>query len=71
MIDFKQKNKTIFIKNFLAGLSWAIGTTFGFALFLAFISLTLKWLGALPIIGNFFAGLIEATNKALRVRNLN
>jgi len=70
MIDLKQNNQAIIIKNFLAGLSWAIGTTFGFALFFAFITLVLKWLGGLPLIGNFFAGLIEATNEALKVRNL-
>lgn len=62
------KKKTIFIKNFIGGLGWMTGATFGFALLITFLSLTMRWLGGLPIIGNFVANLIEATNQALEVK---
>jgi len=57
-----------FLKYFSAGLFWAIGATLGFALFFTILGIILNWLGGLPIIGNFFAHLIEVTNKALEIR---
>ncbi|HUS59901.1 MAG TPA: DUF5665 domain-containing protein [Nevskiaceae bacterium] len=67
-VDIKQKNRIIFLKNFIGGLSWMTGATIGFALFIAFLSLILKWLGGLPIIGDFAANLIEVTSKALEAK---
>ncbi len=56
-------------KHFSAGLFWAIGATLGFALFFTLFGMILNWLGGLPIIGHFFARIIEVTNKALEIRN--
>ncbi len=64
----KIHHPSIFLKNFVAGLGWMVGATFGFAIFITLLSLTMSWLGGLPVIGNFFAGLIEATNKALETK---
>jgi len=58
-----------FAKHFSAGLFWAIGATIGFALFFTLFGMILKWLGGLPIVGNFFAHIIEVTNKALELRS--
>ena len=54
-VDIKQKNRIIFLKNFIGGLGWMTGATIGFAL-------------GLPIIGDFAANLIEVTNKALEAK---
>jgi len=67
-VDLKAKNKIIFIKHFIAGLGWMTGATIGFALFITFLSLVFKWLGGLPVIGNFFANLIQVTNQALEAK---
>jgi len=67
-VDTSQKNRIIFLKNFIGGLGWMTGATIGFALFIAFLSLIFKWLGGLPIIGDFAANLIEVTNKALETK---
>ena len=69
-VDPKEKKRTIFIKNFIGGLGWAAGTTVGFGLLIALIGLILKWLGGLPLVGNFFANLIEVTNEALKTKGV-
>lgn len=67
-IDPRLKNKTIFIKSFIGGLGWMTGATVGFALLLTILSLVLRWLGGLPLIGDFFADLISTTQEALKLR---
>jgi NO-binding membrane sensor protein with MHYT domain len=66
--DPKLKNKKIFIQHFVGGLGWMAGATIGFTLFVTVLSLFLNWLGGLPVIGNFFANLIEVTNQALEAK---
>ena len=58
----------IFTRNFTAGVGFMIGATVGFSLFLAIFSLVITFLGGLPVIGNFFANVIEVTNRALDVK---
>jgi len=67
-VNLKQKNQIIFLKHFIAGLGWMAGATIGFALFITLLSLVLKWLGGLPVIGNFAASLIESTSQALETK---
>lgn len=67
-VNLKSKNKRIFIKNFIAGIGWTAGATVGFGILIALISLILKWLGGLPLVGNFFANLIKVTNNALKAK---
>ncbi len=59
-----------FVKGFLSGLGWMIGATIGFALLLTFLTLVLNWIDGLPIIGQFLANIIEATNTALEAKKL-
>jgi len=67
-INLQEKKRIIFIKNLIAGLGWMIGATLAFTLFITLLSFILKWLGGLPIVGNFFANLIQTTNQALEAR---
>jgi len=64
----KEKYSRMFFKSFLSGIFWAMGATIGFALLLTLLSFVLKWLGGLPLVGQFFANLVEVTNKALEAR---
>lgn len=64
----KPKYKHLFIENFSKGLFWAIGATLGFAFFITLLGVILNWLGGLPLVGNFFATIIELTNEALELR---
>ena len=62
--------RKVFVKNFIAGIAWGIGATIGLSLIFAIITSILKGLGGLPIVGTFFADLIEVTNKALELRRV-
>lgn len=69
-INPKEKYGSIFFKGFIAGIGWATGATIGFALFLSLLGFLLSRLGGLPIVGNFFARLIEVTIQALETRKI-
>lgn len=66
----KENKRQAFINNFVGGLGWMVGATFGFTIFVLLISLLFKLLGGLPIIGDFFASLIEVTNQALETKRI-
>lgn len=70
MIRFltKKEHHSLILKGFLGGLSWAVGATLGFALFVALVSMTLNLLGGLPFIGGILAEIIHFTNEALRTK---
>lgn len=55
-------------KGFVRGTGWALGATFGFAIIVAVLGFLLQVLGGLPVVGNWFAQIIEATNKAIEAR---
>jgi hypothetical protein len=55
----KTKRKTIFLNNFVGGIGWALGATFGLALIVAILGLILKNTSLIPFVGNFVAGVIE------------
>jgi len=54
--------------NFVGGIAWALGATVGFTLFVATLTFFLNILGGLPVIGVFFANIVDATNQALQKR---
>lgn len=54
----------------MAGIAWGIGATLGLSIILTLLTAFLKRLGGLPIIGSFFADLIDVTNKALEIRKI-
>lgn len=64
----KEKTTDIFFKNFIGGVGWATGATIGFTILATLLGFILGKLGALPVAGNFFASIIEATNRALETR---
>lgn len=51
--------------SFLGGISWALGASVGFALFIWVLTGVLGTLGGLPVVGQFFATIVETTNQAL------
>lgn len=67
-INLKKGFLSIFFKNFIGGISWALGVTLGFALLIYILGLILGRLGGLPLVGDWFARLIEVTNNALEAR---
>lgn len=69
-VDLKERNWRIFYKNFLGGVGWGLGVTLGATLILALLASLLRFLGGLPVIGQFFAGIIEATESALNSKGL-
>jgi len=69
-VNTGETNWRIFSKNFLAGLAWGLGATLGVVLVLSLLGYLLRLLGGLPIVGGFFARLIEATEEALRSRRI-
>ncbi|MGI5826117.1 MAG: DUF5665 domain-containing protein [Patescibacteria group bacterium] len=69
-VDLKERNWKIFYKNFLGGVGWGLGVTIGATLILALLGSLLRFLGGLPVIGQFFAGIIEATESALNSNGL-
>ena len=57
-------NRAFFL-NLVGGIGWALGMTVGFALLVSLISLIFSYLGGLPLIGNFFASIINHTLTAI------
>jgi hypothetical protein len=51
--------KQIFVNNFLGGIAWALGATFGLALIIAVLSPILKNINLIPFVGNFVAKVIQ------------
>jgi len=52
-------------EGFFAGLGWAFGVTIGFVILSTLLVLFLKFLGGLPLIGNWIADIIEVTQEQL------
>lgn len=61
-------NLKIFSRNILAGIGWAVGASFGFAVLVTILTFVLRALGGLPLVGDFFASLVEATQTALQAK---
>ncbi len=61
-------NTRHFKDGIVIGIGWAIGVTIGFAIIATLLVLVFNWLGGLPIIGTFFASVIESTLEQLYKR---
>jgi hypothetical protein len=49
----------IFINNFIGGLAWALGATVGLALIIGILSLILKNVNLIPVVGDFVGKVIQ------------
>lgn len=59
------KLSKIFIMNIVAGIGWAVGISFGFALLIAILTAVFTYLGGLPVIGNWFADLLLTIQQSV------
>jgi len=67
-VNPKDSYFSVFFKNFVGGIGWVAGITIGFAILISLLGVFLNRLGGLPMIGNWFARLIEITNQALETK---
>jgi hypothetical protein len=51
--------RQIFVNNFLGGIAWALGVTVGLALIITILTLILKNVNLIPVVGNFVADIIR------------
>lgn len=58
----------LFNQGIVSGIGWAIGVTVGFVLISTFLVFILGKLGGLPLIGDWIADLVEATQVQLKSR---
>lgn len=56
-------------QGFLTGLGWSLGVTVGFAIVSTIIINVVRAGGGLPLIGNFFASIVEVTQGSLEIRS--
>jgi hypothetical protein len=49
----------IFINNFIGGIAWALGATVGLALIVGILTLVLKNVNVIPVVGNFVGNVIQ------------
>ena len=54
-----RSRKQIFVNNFLGGIAWALGVTVGLALIITILTLILKNVNLIPVVGNFVADIIK------------
>lgn len=57
--QINKKRGRIFIDNFIGGIAWALGATFGLAIIIAVLGIVLRNVNLIPFVGNFVEGVIE------------
>lgn len=55
----KRSKKEIFLNNFIGGLAWAMGVTFGLSLLIAFLGYIASQINLVPVVGGFFSEVIK------------
>jgi len=58
-----------FKNGFIGGLGWSFGVTIGFVLISTIIVSSLRIAGGLPLVGEWIAGIVTATQESLIRRN--
>ena len=56
----------IIINNFFGGLAWGVGTVLGATVIVGLIVLVLSKLNSVPIIGDFFSGILQQIQSGVR-----
>lgn len=65
----RRKNAFILFRNgFISGLGSAFGATIGFVIVSTVVVYVLSLLGGVPLIGQWLASIVDATDRALRAR---
>lgn len=54
-----------FRHGFIQGIGFSLGSTLGFTVISAFIVFLVQQAGGLPVVGTFFASIVESTQAAL------
>ena len=57
--QIKTSRRQIFINNLLGGIAWALGATVGLALIIGILTLILKNVNVIPVVGTFIADTIK------------
>ena len=57
--QIKESRKRIFANNFIGGIAWALGATVGLALIVGILTLILKNVNVIPVVGNFIGNVIQ------------
>lgn len=55
----------MFKDGFISGLGWSFGVTVGFVIISTIVIQILKSLGGLPLVGDFMANIVQATQQQL------
>jgi len=58
----------MFKEGLIKGIGWAFGVTIGFVIISTILVLILRALGGLPVVGGWFASIVEATMEQLTKR---
>lgn len=65
----KRSKREIFKAGIVGGLGWAIGVTIGFAIISIIIIYLVDRAVGIPLIGDWIASVVEATQAQLELRN--
>ncbi|MGB6838699.1 MAG: DUF5665 domain-containing protein [Microgenomates group bacterium] len=60
-----KKYSQLLKEGLIRGIGWAFGVTIGFVIISTILVLILRSLGGLPVIGNWVASIVEATQRQL------
>jgi hypothetical protein len=55
----KTSKRQILVNNFIGGVAWALGATIGLALIVGILTLILKNVNVIPVVGTFIADTIK------------
>lgn len=58
------RKKTIFINNFVGGIAWGLGATVGLAVVLTILTVVVRWIDVVPVVGDFVARVTEFVEKS-------
>lgn len=64
----KRPKRDIFKAGIVGGLGWAFGVTIGFAIISIIIIFLIDRAGGIPLIGDWIANVVEATQTQLELR---
>jgi len=63
----ERSKKQIIINNFIGGIAWGLGATIGLAVVLALLGFLIGRVDFVPIVGDFFANVLEYTQRNPRL----